>query len=297
MIYSMTGYGKAEGIMNDKQITVELKSLNGKQFEIVNRLNPLLKRYEPDIRNLLQQKLIRGSLDVSIIVKQEGGSSKPVTVNADLAKYYYNIIYQIGRDLNIPTEQDPVQLLSTIMRMPEVVSSDAEGVDEKEWEVITQLLETAASRLSEHRQAEGKGLGEDLVQRIRNIEEGLEKVLPFEQGRTEKIRNRILQNLEEWVGKDKVDENRLEQEMVYYIEKNDISEEKQRLSSHCRYFYDLLQQDNSEGVGKKLGFVLQEIGREINTLGSKANDAGIQKIVVNMKDELEKAKEQSLNVL
>lgn len=297
MIYSMTGYGKAESVMNDKQITVELKSLNGKQFEIVNRMNPLLKKYESDIRNLLLQKLTRGSLDVSIIIRQEGGSSKPVSVNAGLAKYYYNIILQIGRDLHIAADQDPVQLLSTIMRMPEVVSSDAEGVDEKEWDVIFNLLAAAASQLSEHRKAEGKGLGQDLVQRIRNIEDGLEKVLPFEQGRTEKIRNRILQNLEEWVGKEKMDENRLEQEMVFYIEKNDISEEKQRLKSHCAYFYDLLQQDNNQGVGKKLGFVLQEIGREINTLGSKANDADIQKIVVNMKDELEKAKEQSLNVL
>ena len=297
MIYSMTGYGKAESVWNDKQLTVELKSLNGKQFEIVNRLNPLLKRYEADIRNVLLQKLIRGSLDVSIIVRQEGGSAKPVMVNAGLAKYYYNIIRQIGTDLDISTDQDPVQLLSTIMRMPEVVSADAEGVDEKEWELIAQLLESAAERLTEHRLSEGRGLEQDLLQRIRNIEAGLEKVLPFEQGRTEKIRNRILQNLEEWVGKDKMDENRLEQEMVFYIEKNDISEEKQRLRSHCLYFYDLLQQDNSQGVGKKLGFVLQEIGREINTLGSKANDADIQKIVVNMKDELEKAKEQSLNVL
>lgn len=297
MIFSMTGYGKAESMVNGRQVVVELKSLNGKQFDIVNRLNPLLRKYESDIRTILQKQLNRGSVEATIVIKQEGGSSKPVIVNADLAKYYFNITQQIAHDLEISTQEDTMQLLATVMRMPEVVSADAEGVTDEEWEAIKANLEQASARLSEHRKSEGSGLENDLRQRIRNIENNLQLVAPFESQRVQKIKTRIAQNLEDWVGKDNVDNNRLEQEIVYYIEKNDISEEKQRLQSHCDYFDELISQDNSKGVGKKLGFVLQEIGREINTLGSKANDADIQKIVVNMKDELEKAKEQSLNVL
>lgn len=297
MVYSMTGYGKAEQTIDGKQIIVELKSLNGKQFEIVNRINPLLKKFEADIRSILIQKLIRGSIDVSILVKQDG-ASKPVVVNNDLLRYYYKNIEQLASELQVDISKDPIQILTTIMKMPEVVSADTEGVTEAEWEVIASLLNDASDALMNHRKEEGEGLTADLHLRITNIQTLLAEIAPYEQPRIDRIKSRINQTLEESVGKEAIDLNRLEQELVFYIEKNDISEEKQRLASHCTYFLELLSNgQNNAGIGKKIGFIMQEIGREINTLGSKANDALIQKIVVNMKDELEKAKEQSLNVL
>lgn len=296
MIYSMTGYGRAEGTTGSKQVTVEIKSVNGKQFEIVNRITPLLKAYEAEIRNELMNRLKRGSVDVNVIIKQDG-AAKPMQVNTMLAKMYFNAMTEIADDLHLNIKDNQAELLSTVMRMPEVVSADADSIPEGEWKDIKELLMQAASQLLNHREQEGKTIETDLLQRVDAIEKLLLEVEKFEPQRIERIRTRIGDTLQQIALPDKIDENRFEQELIYYVEKIDFSEEKQRLRAHCEYYKRLINDANKEGIGKKIGFILQEIGREINTLGSKANDATIQQIVVNMKDELEKAKEQVLNIV
>ncbi len=258
---------------------------------MATKLPPILRAYELDIRNLLSNVLLRGTIDLTVSVKTEG-ASKPMTVNTDLAAFYYNSMKQIADQLEI--EQDNV--LSTIMRMPEVVAADQDMLPEEEWEVVKSAVEEAARNLMAHRKHEGDALHSDLQARIKNIENLLEKILPHEAARVDKIRTRINQSMSEYVGKDKMDQNRFEQEMIYYLERMDFSEEKTRLSQHCKYFYEMVAKEEI-AKGKMLGFVIQEIGREINTLGAKANDATIQQLVISMKDELEKAKEQILNIL
>lgn len=292
----MTGFGRAEQSTDNKMFVVEIKSLNGKQFEIANRLSTIIKAYEVDIRNILQQQLKRGTLELSVTIKQDG-SAKPMTINTALAKQYYNTTIELANQLNINTNTNAEQLLASVLRMPEVVASDMDSVSEADWEILQVLLLKAAAQLNDFRAKEGEGLQKELAMRINNIIALLNQVHPYEAERLNRIKLRIENNLDEFIGKDKIDQNRLQQELVYFIEKIDISEEKQRLKVHCDYFLNILEEGREEGVGKKLGFVLQEIGREINTLGSKANDSDIQRIVVNMKDELEKAKEQSLNIL
>ena len=292
MIYSMTGYGRAVGTSNGKELVVELKSLNGKQFEITNKLTPLIKAYEMDVRKEISQQLKRGSLDVSIQIRQDG-SAKPMHINTTLAKSYYNAIHQLSVELGLGEEN----VLSTLMKMPEVVAADTDSISDEDWALLQELITTAVQHLKDHRALEGTLIEKDLLNRIQNIETYLIQAETFEPLRIEKIKERIGNSLEEWVANEKIDMNRFEQELIYYIEKIDISEEKQRLRSHIQYFRNLITNGTDEGVGKKLGFVLQEVGREINTLGSKANHADMQQIVVNMKDELEKAKEQVLNVL
>lgn len=291
MLYSMTGFGRAEATVNGKQVVVEVKSLNGKQFEVVTKLTPTLRPYELDIRSLLNALLMRGTIDLSIAVKQEG-ASKPMVVNTDLAVFYYNGMKQIADQLGL--QQDNV--LSTLMRMPEVVAAEQDVLPEEEWAEVKKALEAAAKELMQHRKHEGAALHKDLSLRIKNIEDLLETIHPLEGQRTERIRAKLTQWLEDMAGKETIDSNRFEQEMIYYLERMDISEEKTRLKQHCIYFNDTVAQ-NEISKGKKLGFILQEIGREINTLGAKANHAEIQQIVINMKDELEKAKEQVLNIL
>lgn len=291
MLYSMTGFGRAEATVGGRQVVVEMKSLNGKQFDIVTKLPPIIRLYELDIRNMLNATLMRGTIDLSISIKQEG-ATKPMAVNTGLATFYYQGMQQIAKQLNISEEN----VLSTLMRMPEVVAPEQDVVPESEWLQIKKVIEEAAKQLMEHRKNEGEVLHKDLHQRIRNIESLLDDVLKLEPERTEKVRTRINQSMTEMVGKDNIDANRFEQEMIYYLERMDFSEEKTRLAQHCQYFHTTVEK---EGIskGKILGFILQEIGREINTLGAKANHAGIQQIVINMKDELEKAKEQVLNIL
>lgn len=291
MLYSMTGFGRAEATVNGRQVVVEMKSLNGKQFEIVTKLPPIIRLYELDIRNMLNGMLMRGTIDLAISIKQEG-ATKPMSVNTGLATFYYHGMQQIAKQLNISEEN----VLSTLMRMPEVVAPEQDVVPEAEWMQMKKVIEEAAQHLMEHRKNEGEVLHKDLHQRIRSIESLLEDVLKLEPERTEKVRTRINQSITEMVGKDNMDPNRFEQEMIYYLERMDFSEEKTRLAQHCQYFHATVEK---EGIskGKILGFILQEIGREINTLGAKANHAGIQQIVINMKDELEKAKEQVLNIL
>ena len=291
MLYSMTGFGRAEAMINGRQVVVEMKSLNGKQFDIVTKLPPIIRLYELDIRNLLNGILMRGTIDLGITIRQEG-ASKPMSVNTGLAVFYYQSMQQIAKQINIPEEN----VLSTLMRMPEVVAPDQEVVSEDEWAQLKKVIQEAADHLMEHRKNEGEVLHKDLHQRIESIEKLLEDVLALESERIEKIRTRISQSMAELVGKDNVDANRFEQEMIYYLERMDFSEEKIRLKQHCQYFHTTVEK---KGIskGKVLGFILQEIGREVNTLGSKANHAGIQQIVINMKDDLEKAKEQVLNIL
>lgn len=285
----MTGFGRSEGSVGNRQITVEIKSLNGKQLELNTRISPLLRPYELDLRALLGQELQRGSVDVSIQVKQDG-AAKPMTVNTALAKYYYAAMQQISTELDLPQEA----ALQTLLTMPEVVSPSADVMREQDWLEVKVLVQNAIRQLIRHRRDEGQSLQEDLLARVAQIENLLTAVGPLGPERLERIRNRIRQNLQQ--SGLEVDENRFEAEIIFYLEKMDFSEETVRLSQHCQYFRDTMQKENL-AKGKVLGFIIQEMGREINTLGSKANDAGIQQLVVHMKDELEKAKEQVLNVL
>lgn len=287
----MTGFGRAEQSIGNKTFLVEIKSLNGKQFEILLKLPALLKAYEFDIRNMLSEKLLRGSVDCTITLKQNG-AAKPVVINTELAKSYYQQLAELAESLQLDTSS----ILSSLLKLPEVVVPSTEILEEKEWNAFRAIVDEAIANIDTHRINEGAVLEQDLKQRIGNIRLQQEKVIALEPLRQQKIREGLVKLMEEHVGKDNFDTNRLEQEMIYYIEKIDISEEQVRLKNHCDYFESLLN-ENGEAKGKKLSFILQEIGREINTTGAKAYDASIQKCVVLMKDELEKAKEQVLNVL
>lgn len=291
MLKSMTGFGRAEQSIGNKTFLVEIKSLNGKQFEILLKLPALLKAYEFDIRNMLSEKLLRGSVDCTITLKQNG-AAKPVVINTELAKSYYQQLAELAESLQLDTSS----ILSSLLKLPEVVVPSTEILEEKEWNAFRAIVDEAIANIDTHRINEGAVLEQDLKQRIDNIRVQQGKVIALEPLRQQKIREGLVKLMEEHVGKDNFDTNRLEQEMIYYIEKIDISEEQVRLKNHCDYFESLLK-ENDEAKGKKLSFILQEIGREINTTGAKAYDASIQKCVVLMKDELEKAKEQVLNVL
>ena len=291
MLKSMTGFGRAEQNVGDKTFLVDIKSLNGKQFELQLKMPAFLKPFEFDIRKILSEKLGRGTVDCSINLK-ETGNAKPVTINTDLAKAYYKPLQALSQELNLDTSG----LLSTIIKLPEVITPSSETLTDQEWKQFADVVQAAIDNLNYHRIEEGKSLKTDLELRIANILKQQEEVARLEPLRKQKIREGITRLLEENVGKENYDGNRLEQELVYYIEKIDISEEQVRLKNHCEYFTSILN-DPEESKGKKLSFVLQEIGREINTTGAKAYDSTIQKNVVMMKDELEKAKEQVLNVL
>ena len=291
MLKSMTGFGRAEQTAKDKTFLVEIKSLNGKQFELNLKIPPLLKSYELDIRNMLQENLIRGNIDCLITIKQNG-VTKPVLINTELIKSYYKQISGLAEELNIDTNS----VLGALLRLPEVVSPSNEILDENDWKELKKVIETALKELNHHRADEGKSIEKELQLRIKNINLQEEEILKLEPNRKERMKNEIKKLLEENVGKENYDANRMEQELIYYVEKIDIREEQVRLKNHCEYFTTILH-DKEEAKGKKLSFVLQEIGREINTTGSKAYDADIQKCVVLMKDELEKSKEQILNVL
>ncbi len=291
MLKSMTGFGRAEQTVGDKTYLVEIKALNGKQFELQLKLPPLLKPFEFDIRNTIQDSLVRGSVDCYITIKQNG-TSKPVIINTELIKSYYIQLEQLGKELNIDTNN----VLSSILRLPEVVSPSNEIINEDDFKEFNKVLISAISELNNHRIEEGKSLEKDLNNRISKIKEQEEAIIVFEPNRKVRIKEEINKLLANNVGKENIDNNRMEQELIYYMEKIDIHEEQIRLRQHCEYFSDIIQND-SVSKGKKLSFLLQEIGREINTTGSKAYDVDIQKCVVVMKDELEKAKEQILNVL
>lgn len=287
----MTGFGRAEITFGDKTYLVELKALNGKQFELQLKLPPLLRPFEFEIRSILQESLLRGTVDCFVNVKQNG-TAKPVALNTDLIRAYYTQIKALSEELNI----DANSVLSALLRLPEVVAPTLEVLSEKDFTDFKVVLQTALTELNRHRVEEGASLAKDLLQRIANIREMEEEILQLEPARMVRIKTEICDLLKEHVGQENIDGNRLEQELIYYMEKIDIHEEQIRLRQHCDFFTDVMK-GSGDGKGKKLSFILQEVGREINTTGSKAYDAAIQKCVVKMKDELEKAKEQVLNVL
>lgn len=291
MLKSMTGFGRTEQSVGDKTFLIDIKSLNGKQFELSLKLPGFLKPVEFDIRTILSGKLGRGSIDCTISLKQSG-NAKPVSINTELAKAYYGPVEKLSKELNL----DASNILSTLLKLPEVITPTGETLTDEEWAQFKKVLMAAIDDLNIHRLEEGRVMENDLLLRIDNILKQQEEVIKLEPLRQVKIREGITRLLEENVGKNNYDGNRLEQELIYYIEKIDINEEQVRLKNHCEYFKALLAEEE-ESKGKKLSFVLQEIGREINTTGAKAYDAIIQKCVVMMKDELEKAKEQVLNVL
>jgi uncharacterized protein (TIGR00255 family) len=287
----MTGFGRAEQTIGDKNYLVEIRSLNGKQFDLRLTLPALLKPFEFDIRNKLSEGLQRGSVECIIQIKMNG-ASKPVSINTELAKSYYEPVAKLAADLSIATGD----ILSTILKLPEVIVPTTETLTPEEWEKFRLVLADAISQLNQHRLNEGASLEKDLLLRVANIEEQQNLIATLEPQRRVRVKDNLRKLLEEQVGKENYDSNRLEQELIYYIEKIDISEEQVRLKNHCDYFRSILS-DAEAAKGKKLSFILQEFGREINTTGSKANDVLIQQAVILMKDELEKAKEQVLNIL
>lgn len=291
MLKSMTGFGRAEQNVGDKTFLIDIKSLNGKQFDCSLKMPAFLKPFEFDIRKRLSEKLQRGTIDCTISLKQTG-SAKPVSINISLAKAYFQPISELSKELGL----DDAHILGNILKLPEVITPTSDTLTEEEWGQFRAILDAAAEDLNQHRLEEGKVLEADLLNRISNIEKQEKLVAELEPKRKQKIREGLVKLLEENVGAEQYDKNRLEQEIIFYIEKIDISEEQVRLKNHCDYFKAMLR-DNDAEVGKKLSFLLQEIGREINTTGAKAYDATIQQSVVLMKDELEKAKEQVLNVL
>jgi len=288
---SMTGFGRCEESIGNKTFLIDIKSLNGKQFELVLRIPALLKPFEFDIRKQLSTELLRGSVECLVSLK-DTGDAKPFTINTDLARAYYKPLAELSASLNL----DSSNILSTLVKLPEVISPSSDSLTDGEWKSFSEILQKAINHLNTHRATEGKFLHDDILSRIENIERLQEEITKLEPQRKQKLRDNILNHLEEAVGRENYDANRLEQELIYYVEKIDISEEQVRLKTHCQYFVTLAN-DDDETKGKKLSFVLQEIGREINTTGSKAYNAEIQKSVVMMKDELEKAKEQVLNIL
>jgi uncharacterized protein (TIGR00255 family) len=291
MLKSMTGFGRAEQTIGEKTYLVEIKSLNGKQLEVQLRLAPLLKPYEFEIRSLIQEQLLRGSIECNISIKQNG-TFRPVNINTDLIRTYYRQLSDLAAELQIDTNA----VLSSLLRLPEVVTPATDMLDGQEYLQFSKVLQTALDELNRHRREEGAVMQQDLLQRVNNIHAQEEEILRLEPRRIARIREEIGQLLQKYVGAENYDANRLEQELIYYMEKIDIHEEQVRLRQHCAYFKELLS-NNDESKGKKLSFIIQEMGREINTTGSKAYDADIQKSVVAMKDELEKAKELVLNVL
>ena len=291
MLYSMTGYGRAEMAFNDKTLLVEVKSLNGKQFDVRLNIPSILKPIEVEIRNTLNEHLFRGSVECSIFVRSNG-ASKPVNINKALAKSYYQPIVELADELGIGKEN----ILSTLLKMPDVVSSTNELLAEDEKHAIFSLLKQAIELLNLHRQEEGKSIELDLLERVAGIEAQQAAIAVLEPNRRTKIKDGLIKLLEQNVGPDKYDNNRLEQELIYYLEKLDINEELVRLKNHLIYFKTTMNESQVE-KGKKLTFISQEIGREINTIGSKSNNLLMQQAVVEMKNELEKIKEQLLNVL
>lgn len=286
----MTGYGKAECELKDRKVIVEVKSLNSKNLDLYTKIPGIYREKELEIRNLVSKKLLRGKVEF-VLYYEVSDENKATTINSGVIKNYVNQLKELTTELNLQSEQ----LLQMAIRLPDTLNTEKEEIDENEWKIVISAVETALDQLDDFRTQEGKYLKDDIEQRIKAIEKRKNEITPFELDRTEKIKSRLKEGLNKSFDESEYDKNRFEQELIYYIEKLDITEEKVRLTNHCNYFLEMLNE--SESNGKKLGFISQEIGREINTIGSKANDSDIQKLVVLMKDELEKIKEQMLNIL
>ena len=291
MIQSMTGYGKAVVAYKDKKIHVEVKSLNSKQLDLNTRIAPLYREKEMEMRQMVAEALIRGKVDMSVWIEKDMAVD-PTPINAALVENYYQQIRSISEKTGIPVPDD---WFYTLLRMPDVLTkTDTEELADEEWTTVKNAVSEALQNLVDFRTQEGAALQKKFTEKIDNIAMLLAEIEPYEKSRVEKIRQRIVEGLQQIPGVD-YDKNRLEQELIYSIEKLDISEEKQRLTNHLKYFRDTMNEP--AGQGKKLGFIAQEMGREINTTGSKSNQAEMQNIVVKMKDELEQIKEQVLNAL
>ncbi len=288
----MTGFGKVTAELPTKKVTIEIKALNSKQLDLSTRIPPIYKAKEMAIRSLLLQQLERGKVDFSIFIEDIHKSSS-AQINQEMFLYYYQQILSLSTRLGVDAPRSWNELQG-IFRLPDVISAEQTEADEQEWAVVEEAIRSAIAQLQEFRTQEGAMLYRLFQEKIRNITQLLAEIDPYEKERVEKIRARILDALAKLTGVD-YDQNRLEQELIYYIEKLDINEEKNRLGNHLKYFLETLEA--ASGQGKKLGFIAQEMGREINTLGSKSNHAEMQKLVVRMKDELEQIKEQVLNVL
>ena len=288
----MTGFGKTTVEFRNKKIIIEIKSLNSKQLDLNLRIPNLYKEKEMEIRGLVKERLDRGKVDM-VIYFDNAESEKDVVINRSVVTQYFNQMLEISEQLGVDTDKSA--LLQTVMRFPDTLQVKAEELDEEEWTVLHVGVENALEEMNRFRLQEGAALIKDITHRIALIQELSAQVPAFEKRRVEVIRQKLQEKINEWTDVKNIDQNRLEQEIIYYLEKLDITEEKVRLANHCKYFLETVEKE--EAPGRKIGFIEQEIGREINTMGSKANDHDIQKLVVKMKDELEKIKEQSLNVL
>ena len=290
MVKSMTGFGKGEAALRNKKITVEIRSLNSKQLDLSLRLPAVYRQSEYEIRNLIARTIQRGKVDVFVTVESQAVETS-ARINREVFREY---LRQMNDTLSFSgIDAGYGAILPVIMRLPDVVATEAEAISEEEHAALLAAVEAAAAHLDAFREQEGAILIADLLRRVELIEQYKTEVVPFEKARTETVKARILDNLSKLAVD--VDRNRLEQEMIFYLEKLDITEEKVRLTNHCNYFREVASSE--EGAGRKLGFIAQEMGREINTMGSKANEPNIQILVVKMKDELEKIKEQVLNIL
>ncbi|MBQ3361378.1 MAG: YicC family protein [Prevotella sp.] len=290
MIQSMTGYGKTVVAYKGKKINIEIKSLNSKQLDLTTRMAPLYREKEMEVRQLIAEKVLRGKVEFSLWIEKDA-ATEAAPVNTALMQNYYNQL----KDFAAQNQMEGIDWMMTLVRMPDVLTkTEVEVLDEEEWQVARQGVCEAIQHLVDFRIQEGAALEKKFGEKIDNIEQLLASIEPYEKSRVEKIRSRIVDGLKQIPGAE-YDKNRLEQELIYYIEKLDISEEKQRLTNHLKYFRETMADE--PGQGKKLGFIAQEMGREINTTGSKSNQAEMQNIVVKMKDELEQIKEQVLNAL
>ena len=287
----MTGFGKAKFEINNKKITIEIKSLNSKQLDISTRLPALYREKDIYIRKIISEKLERGKIDLIIYLENFGEESNS-KINESILKGYYNHLKKISADLELSTDN---QILHTAMHLPDVIKTEYETLDEKEWEFISENIIEALEEVNRFRTQEGAALKTDITGNMDNILRLLSEIVPYEEQRIESIKVRLKESIEELKLSTNVDANRFEQELIFYLEKLDINEEKVRLANHCKYFTETINEEIN--AGRKLGFISQEIGREINTIGSKANEINIQRIVVQMKDHLERIKEQLLNVL
>ncbi len=300
MILSMTGYGKAVATFNEKKISVEIKSLNSKALDLSTRVAPLYREKEMEIRQMIQQKVIRGKVDFAIWIEKDA-ATEAAPINVALIENYYNQLQNVAKRLGLSCQEVnggniASDWMKVLMRMPDVMSrQEIEELSDEEWTVVRQAIDDALCALVDFRKQEGSALEKKFNEKIDNIETLMLSIEPYEKARVEKIRARIIDGLKA-IPEIEYDKNRLEQELIYYIEKLDISEEKQRLANHLNYFRETMAETEG-GQGKKLGFIAQEMGREINTTGSKSNQAEMQNIVVKMKDELEQIKEQVLNAL
>lgn len=300
MILSMTGYGKAVATFNEKKISVEIKSLNSKALDLSTRVAPLYREKEMEIRQMIQQKVIRGKVDFAIWIEKDV-ATEAAPINVALIENYYNQLQNVAKRLGLSCQEVnggniASDWMKVLMRMPDVMSrQEIEELSDEEWTVVRQAIDDALCALVDFRKQEGAALEKKFNEKIDNIEALMLSIEPYEKARVEKIRARIIDGLKA-IPEIEYDKNRLEQELIYYIEKLDISEEKQRLANHLNYFRETMAEVEG-GHGKKLGFIAQEMGREINTTGSKSNQAEMQNIVVKMKDELEQIKEQVLNAL